>query len=148
MKSNSFVLHITHADCLLIKCHFFSTVTLENCCSVVIEIILSLFSGRWTPLSVCVQNSHAEFRALTTDPWRRVSSAESQGSLDHVTSDSHPLVLGGRSLALLPHASFMGLTRCPSREALCCLSTHWEKEKSPCYLCSLPISVRCHSSQE
>lgn len=97
MKSNSIVLHITHADCLLIKCHFF-TVILENCCCVVIEIILSFFFGRRKPLSVCMQNSREEFKALMTDPQWRVSSTESQGSvarraMANVTSDSHPLVV-------------------------------------------------------
>lgn len=67
MKSNNFVLDITHADYLLIKSHFF-TVTLENCCCVVIEIILSLFFGSWKPVSVCMQNIREEFKAVMTDP--------------------------------------------------------------------------------
>lgn len=92
MKSNSFVLHST----LLIKYHFF-TVTLENCCCIVIDMILELFFGRWKPVSVCMQSSHEESKALMTDAWWRVSSTESLRSVacavTNTTSDSHPLVV-------------------------------------------------------
>lgn len=69
------------------------------------EMMLSLFFERWKPISVCMQNSHEQSKALMTDAQGRVSTTESLGSVAwavaNTTFDSHPLVVVGRSLPLL-----------------------------------------------
>lgn len=83
-------------------------------------MMLSLFFERWKPVSVCMQKSHEQCKALMTDAQWRVGTTESLGSVAwavaNTTSDSHPLVVVGMSLPLLLcPLLFTGLTSGPLR---------------------------------
>lgn len=126
---------------------FFFTVTLENCCCVVTDFILSLFYERWKPVSVCMQNSHEQPKALMTDAQWRVSTTESLGravawAVANTTSDSCPLILVGRSFPLL---------LCPlllTWLASCAVFSPTGKKKNFPTLCAPSIFVPCCSSQD